>query len=137
MRGQAAHAAYEQGVASFEAGQWRRTVQDLRKSLQIASEMPWAASLRYHLGLASAPRAEQRRRCRATLQLGGDEVGPDAAFFLATAYDRAAPARHAIAEYRRFATRFPSTASARGTPAHRRAVRALNPLVSLADRRIC
>ncbi len=110
VRGQAAHAAYEQGVASFEAGQWRRTVQDLRKSLQIASEMPWAASLRYQLGLALLRLGQNKEAAvelEQALQLGGDEVGPDAAFFLATAYDELRQRAHAIAEYRRFATRFP------------------------------
>jgi TolA-binding protein len=126
VRGESAHAAYMQGLASYEAGQWRRAGQDLRRSLQILEDAPWSASLRYHLGMA-LHRLDQHKEAavelEAAIKLGGEGVGDDALFFLAASYDETRQRARAIAEYRQFVTRFPGH---RLVPASRRRIAELS-----------
>jgi len=110
VRGEAALEAYLQGMESFDAGQWRRAAQEFRQSLQVAEETAWSANLRYHLGVALARLGQNSDAARAleeALRLGGDGVGDDASFHLATAYDNMRQRARAIAEYRKFTARFP------------------------------
>lgn len=110
VRGEAAHAAYMQGLAHYEAGQWRRAVTEMRRSLQTLGESPWSASLRYHLG-AALYRLDQHKEAapelEESLRLGGEGVGDDASFLLAAAYDELRQRSRAIAEYRQFLNRHP------------------------------
>jgi tetratricopeptide (TPR) repeat protein len=106
-------AAMKAANAAFRAGKNGEVVVTLESALNLQGAAPRAGEMHYLIGLAHL-RANEVEKAVAQLELAvtGDGVDEDARFQLASALDRVGQWGKARAEYDRFSTQHPQSASA-------------------------
>ena len=111
-RAEIVDAGFAEGLEAFRAVQWKRASGALKRALAYEEEGPRAAQIRYYYGVTlhkQGDYAEAARELELSIAGGAERtIGPDARFYLASAFELLRQTDRARTEYEKFASTRPT-----------------------------